>query len=99
MLPFFMERFDAAMRKELFGLRREIRDYLRENVYVTSSGVQSAECMDFCKEVLGANRLLYSSDYPFTSFEGQDKLLGNPKFTKDERELFAHGNAERLFKL
>lgn len=55
--------------------------------------------MDFCKEVLRANRLLYSSDHSFTSFESQDKLLDNSQFTRSERKLFAHGNVERLFKL
>ena len=99
LLPFYAARFDTAMPASFLGLEREIRDYLRENCYATSSGVQSREAMDLCKTIMGADRLLYSADYPFANFDGQDLLLTNPNFTQEELELFAHGNAERLFKL
>lgn len=99
LLPFYVSRFDTAMPAACFGLEREIRDYLRENCYATSSGIQDLDCMNLCKKVMGADRLLYSADYPFANFDGQDLLLSNPDFTPEELELFAHGNAERLFKL
>ena len=99
LLPFYIDRFDTAMPAAFAGLEHEPSYYLRNNMYVTSSGVQTLECMTFCKKVLGADRLLFSADYPFANFDGTDSLLSNPDFTPEEIELFAHGNAERLLKL
>lgn len=99
LLPYYVDRFDTAMPGEFLGLEHETSYYVRNNSYVTSSGLQSLECMNLCKNVMGPERLMFSADFPFASFEGTDKLLNNPYFTPEEIELFAHGNAERLMGL
>ena len=99
LLPYYVDRFDTAMPKEFAGLKHDPSYYLRNNMYVTSSGIQSPECFEFCVKVLGADRIIYSADYPFASVEGADKLFNCPSISEEDREKFAHGNAERLFKL
>ncbi len=99
LLPYYVDRFDTAMPGDFLGLEHETSYYVRNNAYVTSSGLQDLRCMNLCKDVLGPERLLFSADFPFASFEGTDKLLSNPYFTQEEIELFAYGNAERLMKL
>ncbi len=99
LLPYYVDRFDTAMPGEFLGLEHETSYYVRNNSYATSSGLQSLDCMNLCKNVLGPERLIFSADFPFASFEGTDKLLSNPYFTPEEIELFAHGNAERLLGL
>lgn len=49
--------------------------------------------------VLGADRVMFSADYPFAAFEGSEKILQSPNVSPENREKFAHGNAERLLGL
>lgn len=99
MLPYFVDRFDSAMPAAFSGLKHDPSYYLRNNMYVTSSGINTPEVMEFYIRVLGPDRVMYSADYPFASFEGSDRLLENPSVSPENREKFAHGNAERLLKI
>lgn len=98
-LPYYIDRFDNAMPAEFAGLKHDPSYYLRNNMYVTSSGVNTPECLEFCIKVLGADRVMFSADYPFANFAGSEKLLECPTVSQEDREKFAHGNAERLLKL
>ena len=73
--------------------------YLRNNMYVTSSGINTPEVMEFCIHVLGADRIMFSADYPFASFDGLERLLEKPSVDWKDREKFAYGNAEKLLKI
>lgn len=99
LLPYYIDRFDGAMPAAFLGLKHEISYYLQNNMYVTPSGVWTPECLEFCVKRLGAERIMFSIDYPFVSAEGQEKILEHPMLTQEERELIAHGNAERLLKI
>ncbi len=99
LLPYYIDRFDTTMPAEFAGLKHAPSYYLRNNMYVTSSGVQTPECLEFCIKVLGSDRVMYSADYPFASTEGSEKLLNCPSLTRDEKEKFAYANAARLMKL
>lgn len=99
LLPFYIDRFDDTMPKEFTGLKHDPSYYLRNNMYVTSSGINTPEAMEFCHKILGADRLMFSADYPFAPFAGSEKLFENPNISLEDREKFAHGNAERLLKL
>lgn len=99
LLPYFIDRFDNAMPASFSGLKHDPSYYLRNNMYVTSSGINTPEVMNFCAAVLGPDRIMFSADYPFASFEGSDKLLQNPALSPEDREKFCHGNAERLLNL
>ena len=98
-LPYYIDRFDNAMPAAFAGLKHDPSYYLRNNMYVTSSGINTPEAMEFCAKVLGADRLMFSADYPFASFAGSEKLFNCPSLSLEDREKFAHGNAERLLKL
>ena len=45
-------------------LKKTISDYLRENVFVTTSGMAWPLAIKFTQEVLGADRVMYAMDYP-----------------------------------
>jgi predicted TIM-barrel fold metal-dependent hydrolase len=48
---------------------------------------------------VGADRILFSVDYPFSpNAEGRDFLNSLP-VSPEDREKIAHGNADRLLKL
>jgi predicted TIM-barrel fold metal-dependent hydrolase len=65
-IPFNIWRVDHIVRKAPRGIpcRREIGDYLRENVYITTSGnFRTPSLLSTMLEV-GSDRIMYSVDYP-----------------------------------
>ena len=106
-LPFWLYRIDymhaatVASRRYPFlkRLERKPSDYLRENVYVTNSGVAWEPAIMFCRSVLGANRVMYAMDYPYQFVA--DEVLVNDRLPLDaaaKRQYF-QDNAERVFHL
>jgi 2,3-dihydroxybenzoate decarboxylase len=106
-LPFWLYRLDymhqATVRSKRYDfmkpLDKTIADYMRENVYVTTSGMAWAPAITFTQEVLGPDRVLYAMDYPY-EYEADEvrahDLLDIPDETK---KRLMQSNAERVFKL
>jgi predicted TIM-barrel fold metal-dependent hydrolase len=98
-LPFMMQRIDRTMAKEVTGLDRPTADYLRENVYYTLSGFNfTAPFLNLLLEV-GADRIMFSADYPHMSMPSARAFLDELPVSTVDKEKIAHGNAERLLKL
>ena len=79
-------------------LQRPIADYFRQNLYVTPSGMWSQAYLQRALELMGPERLLFSTDYPYQYKPGQPgrRFLEEAALSADQKELFAHGNWERL---
>ncbi len=98
MVPFFLSRLDQALPQSVTKLRRTVTDTFRENLYVTPSGIFDYPQLKFCIEVLGAERIIHSVDFPFISNEGAKSFIENAPICDAEKEKIAHSNAEELFK-
>jgi len=98
-LPFFFDRIDTAFPKEITGLKKKPSEYLRENMYITPSGMFTKELLELCVKMVGVDRILYSVDYPYVPNEGASEFLENAPISLEDKEKIAHGNAERLLKL
>jgi 2,3-dihydroxybenzoate decarboxylase len=106
-LPFWLYRLDymhaANVRSKRYAavgpIARPPSEYLRENVWVTTSGMAWAPAIMFCREVLGPDHVLYAMDYPYEyaveEVIAQDAL---PLDDTDKRAFF-QTNAERVFGL
>jgi len=106
-LPFWISRIDymhragvAAKRYEsLKPLERSIPEIMRENLYVTTSGMAFEPSIRLCQEVLGMDHVLYAMDYPYQfvadEVVAQDRLALSP----DAKKKFFQTNAEKLFNL
>jgi predicted TIM-barrel fold metal-dependent hydrolase len=98
-LPFMLARTNAVLPPATTGLQRTMAEYLRENVHVTTSGFFSVPPLLNTLLELGADRLLFAVDYPYsTNARGVAFLEAMPVSAAD-REKIAHGNAERLLGL
>jgi 2,3-dihydroxybenzoate decarboxylase len=105
-LPFWLFRLDYMHRATvnskryavLKPLQRKISDYMRENVYVTSSGMAWAPAIQFCQQVLGADRVMYAMDYPY-QFEASEVTEMDAVGTDLDRKKFYEVNARAVFKL
>lgn len=99
MVPFFLSRLDQALPQSVTKLNRTITETFRQNVYVTPSGIFDYPQLKFCMEVLGADRIIHSVDFPFISNEGARPFIENAPISDEEKEKIAHGNVEALLKL
>lgn len=89
--------------KKPLGLKceRTVYDYFRENVWITTSGHFSTRTLRYCVEEFGGpERVLFSIDYPFESFEdacGWYDGIKDDEVDEATREKIGRGNAEGLF--
>jgi uncharacterized protein len=95
---FYLERIDACQKLLPARVARPVSDYFRSNVYLTGSGMLSHRYLRWAREVVGAERILYATDYPFVDVgAGQARrFLEEADVTDAEREAIGHGTWERL---
>ena len=96
MVPFYLQRMDDMIPPEVSGLSRTIGETYKAHVSVTPSGMLNRPHFDFIHAVLGAERIIYSVDYPFLSNNGARAFLENLPIDEAAKEKIAHGNAEAL---
>lgn len=105
-LPFWLFRLDYMHRATVASkryafmkpLRRKVSDYMRENVYVTSSGMAWAPAIQFCQQVMGEDRVMYAMDYPY-QFEAAEVIAMDGVGTETARAKFYELNARAVFGL
>jgi 5-carboxyvanillate decarboxylase len=106
-LPFWLYRLDymhaatvgARRYESMRPIDRKPSDYLRDNVWVTTSGMAWAPAIQFCRQVLGADRVLYAMDYPYEYVPDEVRYQDDLPLTTAEKKEFFQTNAERLFGL
>ncbi|MCP2169843.1 amidohydrolase family protein [Goodfellowiella coeruleoviolacea] len=95
--------------QDMAGLRQPLIDYFRRNFWVAGSGTVSERYLRWTAEVVGTDRMLYSTDYPYTfgtrpgGFPYLDTSGGTARsflegapFTEAEKAAIGSGNWERL---
>ncbi len=93
---FYLERLNSLAR--VTKLQRPVADYFRQNLYVTPSGMWSQDYLQRSLEVVGPERIIFSTDYPYQYRPGRPgrAFLEAAALSPEDKELFAHGNWERL---
>jgi len=98
-LPFSIARADSVLAHAGKPLGKTVMEYFLSNFHVTTSVYFTLPPFQCAMMVIGADRLLFSVDYPFsTNIQGRAFLDSLPISTADKSKI-AHGNAERLLKL
>ncbi|HEY4019283.1 MAG TPA: amidohydrolase family protein [Pseudonocardiaceae bacterium] len=95
--------------RDMAKLERPVADYFRQNFWVAGSGTVSERYLRWTAEVVGTDRMLYSTDYPYTfgtrpgGFPFLDtsrgvarSFLERAPFTDDEKAAIGSGNWELL---
>jgi 2,3-dihydroxybenzoate decarboxylase len=104
-LPFWMFRLDymhlAGVRARRYAcmqpLKMKVSDYLKQNVYVTTSGMPWGPAIRFCQDVLGDTHVLYAMDYPY-QYVAEEVLASDAvPMSAELRRRFFQTNAEELF--
>jgi predicted TIM-barrel fold metal-dependent hydrolase len=74
-------------------------DYLRSNVWYTCSGNWLDSALLATIHEVGADRVMFASDYPWEQIEDGADFIEAAPIGDDERRKICHGNAEQLFGL
>jgi predicted TIM-barrel fold metal-dependent hydrolase len=93
---FYTERLASLNR--VTKLNKPFIDYVRQNLYVTASGMFSPSYLHRSVEIIGIDRILFSADYPYQYRQGRDarNFLESAELSKEDKEKFAFANWERL---
>ena len=97
-LPFSAWRIDMALARQ--GNRSSsFRDTFREHFWITTSGNFSTPALVCCLLEMGADRILFSIDYPFVPNPPGVKWMETLPVSPEDREKILNGNAKRLLRI
>jgi predicted TIM-barrel fold metal-dependent hydrolase len=100
MLPMMMERCSLAFKPGEAGLnQRTVTQTLRDQVYITTSGLFTLPPLMAAIDTFGIDRVMFSVDYPFSTNEQGKQYLESMQLSTEDMEKIAHGNADKLLKL
>jgi 2,3-dihydroxybenzoate decarboxylase len=106
-LPFWAYRLDymhaATVRSKRYDsikpIQRKPSEYLRENFYITNSGVAWEPAIKFSQAFMGVDRVLYAMDYPYQHTPEEVTALDNMDMSLADKKRFFQLNAQHVFKL
>lgn len=101
-LPFLLQRIDFAYLRPWFDpdgrpdLRRKPSDYLKENVFVTTSGNYLPAAFICTYEAMGIGRILLATDYPYEDSNECLEFLEGLPITQEDRDKIYFLNASQI---
>ena len=98
-IPFSLARADERLSPVATHLNRRVGEYFQENFYITTSGYFTDPPLLCALMVLGADRIMFSVDYPYSDNAAGRAFLDRAPISAADREKIAHGNAERLLRM
>jgi gamma-resorcylate decarboxylase len=101
-LPFSLARVDQRMRhfqKSFWPANQTMTYYYKTNFWVTTSGVQDDGALFDTLRVTGADRVIFSVDYPYEYYVEIGSWFDRVEQSDATKGKVASGNAKRLLKL
>lgn len=80
-------------------LKKQPGDYVKDNFYVSTSGMFWPPVLEFLHSAMGPDRVLFAVDYPAESSALGVKSIESMSITDEDKEKIFHLNTERLLKL
>jgi gamma-resorcylate decarboxylase len=98
-LPFTMWRIDhrASYMGDLRRFDKPLTHYLLRNFYFTTSGNFHTQTLNATLAEVGADRVLFSSDYPYESMREAADWFDHAAISENDRVKIGHSNARLLF--
>jgi 5-carboxyvanillate decarboxylase len=103
-LPYWLYRLDFQQDVILGSMQKnringKISDYIKRNVYVTTSGMGWEPAIRFCLEQMGEDHVLYAMDYPYQYVFDEVFTHDRLPIGRDTLKKLYQTNAERIFHL
>jgi predicted TIM-barrel fold metal-dependent hydrolase len=80
-------------------LQKTPSQYFKDNFYVTTSGMFWQPVIQFVCSVLGTDKVLFATDYPYESSKEAAQVIESMQMSDNDREKICHLNAEKLLRL
>ena len=100
-IPYNLHRTDQRIAWSPLGYpaKRKISEYFAENFYITTAGnFRTQTLIDAILEI-GADRILFSTDYPFEEAAEAAEWFDACSISEADRKKIGRTNAQKLFKL
>lgn len=93
---FYLDRI--AVLDQVTHLQRPVAEYFRTNVFITPGGISSHRYLRWSLETVGAERIMYATDYPFNRERDGSarRFLDTAPVSDADRERIAFRNWEEL---
>lgn len=93
---FYLDRADGLALQA--KLPRPFSDYVRRNAYITAGGIYSRRYLRWAVEVVGVQRVLFATDYPYRPGPdgGVEHFLQTAGLDTADQERIASGNWDAL---
>jgi 2,3-dihydroxybenzoate decarboxylase len=98
-LPFLLWRFDSRSKMYGWKLPKLPSQYIKNNVWVTISGMFSAEPLKCSLDALGRDRVMFSADHPFEDMVEAAHFMDTVALDENLRADVACNNAAKLLAL
>jgi hypothetical protein len=98
-MPYSLARANAVLSRSQQNLPRSYAETFLAHVHITTSGYFTLPPLLCALQVVGADRILFSIDYPFSPTEVGRRFLDAMQFSPADLHKIAHGNAEQLLKI
>lgn len=102
-LPFYIWRIDNRNNwmkaPHKYAAKKPVADYFRANFYITTSGHFSTPALIDSIAEIGADRVMFSVDYPFEDFSDAADWFDRAEISESDRRAIGRTTALRLFKL
>ena len=98
-IPFHLDRIEDMLTPVVKGHSLSVAQTLRQNLYLTTSGYDSAAPLQCAMATFGADRILFSVDHPFADSARATAFLHSAQLSAGDREKIAHTNVEALLRL
>ena len=100
-LPFHLYRTDQRIAWSPMGYpaKKTFSEYFQSNVFVTTAGNFRTQTLIDCMLEIGADRILFSTDYPFEAVKEAAEWFDATPISATDKLKIGRENALRLFKL
>jgi 2,3-dihydroxybenzoate decarboxylase len=100
-LPFSLMRIDDRydFSEAHHVITRPPSYYVKNNLLVTTSGVNDTAPLLCTMSVMGVERVLFAVDYPYQHNQPAVDFIDTAPISDHDRNLICYGNAERILKL
>jgi 2,3-dihydroxybenzoate decarboxylase len=97
-LPYVLWRLDSRYKiyRPKVALERMPSDYIRRNFFATTAGACQGEALVCAIAALGADRIMFSVDYPLEDSMEAARFIDGAPIREQEREMICWRNAARL---
>ncbi|MCJ1478905.1 hypothetical protein MMC13_007589 [Lambiella insularis] len=79
--------------------KKTIHEYFKQNIWITTSGHFSSATLQYCMHQVGADRILFSVDYPYESYEDACRWFDATEINLQDKVNIGRENAKKLLRL